>query len=75
MPCISSDGSLSAAAKKVMAAMENPTTLEAVAASSGLPLYQIRSSVRELVEAGLVEVHGDHYVMTEDGRRKLAEQR
>jgi len=75
MPCIRSDGSLSAAAKKVMAAMENPITLEAVAASSGLPLYQIRSSVRELVEAGLVAVQGDHYVMTEDGRRKLAEQR
>ncbi len=75
MPCIRADGSLTVAAKKVMTAMEKPATLDEVAAASGLPLYQIRSSVRELVEAGLVEIRDGAYVMTDAGRRKLAEQR
>ncbi len=76
MPCISSDGTLTVAAKKVMTAMKTPISLEDVAAQSGLPLYQIRSSVRELVQAGLVEVMADgKHATTEAGRQKLAEQR
>ncbi|MDW8071182.1 MAG: hypothetical protein RMK79_06880 [Anaerolineae bacterium] len=75
MPCINPDGTLSVAAKQVLAALENPVTLETAAACSGLPLYQIRGRVRELIEAGLVAVQGERYVITAAGRRRLAEQR
>lgn len=75
MPCINADGSLSVAARQVLAAMEHPVTLEEVAMRSGLPLYLIRGRVRELVEAGLVAVQGERYSMTAAGRSKLAEQR
>lgn len=75
MPCISADGTLTVAARKVMTAMQSPIPLEGAANASGLPLYQIRSSVRELIQAGLVEVLDDgRHVLTEAGRQKLAAQ-
>lgn len=72
MACINSDGSLSGAAKKVLGAMQSPTTLEDVSESTMLPLYRIRASVRELIEAGLVEEKDGLYVITPAGQARLA---
>jgi predicted transcriptional regulator len=74
MACINSDGSLSGAAKKVLGAMQSPTTLEDVSESTMLPLYRIRASVRELIEAGLAEEKNGLYSITATGRARLAEQ-
>lgn len=72
MACINPDGTLSVAAKKIMAAMRQPTTLEDVAQQTGLPLYRIRSSVREIVQAGLVLEEGRQYTLTEAGKERIA---
>jgi len=71
MPCINEDGTLTPSAKKVLSAISSPITLEEVAKSTGLPLFRIRSSIREMLEAGLVEEKEEKYIITEAGIKKL----
>jgi predicted transcriptional regulator len=72
MACINPDGTLSVAAKKIMASMQQPTTLEDIAQQTGLPLYRIRSSVREIVQAGLVLEEDRRYTLTEAGKERIS---
>ena len=71
MACINPDGSLSGPARKILGAMQAPTTLEAVAEATGLPLYRIRSSIRELVQAGFVKETEGRYSATSAGRARI----
>lgn len=72
MPCIDSRGEIDENARKILAAVSQPATLDAVAEKSGLPLYRVRSGVRELAASGLAEMQGDACVITEAGRAALA---
>ncbi|RJP77197.1 MAG: hypothetical protein C4524_08720 [Candidatus Zixiibacteriota bacterium] len=74
MPCLTSDGRLTESAKEMLQLLDAPRTPDQVAQLIGLPLYRIRASLREMVEAGLVEQRDDHYATLEAGRKKLAEQ-
>lgn len=67
MPCLNSDGQLTEAARQILSAMERPASLEQVAAGTGLPLYRIRSAVRELVEAGLAAERDGMFHVTDTG--------
>jgi predicted transcriptional regulator len=71
MACIAPDGSLTTQAKAVLRAMEAPVSLDEVARSTEIPLYRIRGSVRELVEAGLVESIDSAFRATAAGRSRL----
>ena len=71
MACINEDGTLTPSAKKVLSAISSPITLEEAAKSTGLPLFRIRSSIREMLEAGLVEEKEEKYVATKLGRAKI----
>lgn len=73
MACISPDGTLSGPAQKVLRALVEPKALEEIAGAVEVPLYRIRSSVRELTQAGLVEETGATFVTTPAGRTKLEE--
>lgn len=73
MPCISADGTLTVQAKLVLAALRTPLTPENLAATTDLALFRIRSSLRELVAAGLLEQIGDAYQITNMGKQRLAE--
>lgn len=53
MPCVNENGEVTESARKILTAMEQPIPLAQVATTTSLPLYRIRSSMRELVEAGL----------------------
>jgi hypothetical protein len=72
MGCISPEGTLSPQARAILAALTPATKLEEASARTGLPLYRVRSSIRELVDAGLVTAAGALYETTEAGRGKLA---
>ena len=74
MACINPDGTLSGAAREIMTAMQDLVTLDEVAQATLLPLYRIRSSVREIVEAGLVEEQDGKYTTTTAGRARVHEQ-
>ena len=73
MACINADGTLTASAEKVLAALRTPATLPEVAQKTGLPLYRIRSSVRELKTAELLQASGDSFQATPAGLEKLSE--
>ncbi len=73
MACISPDGTLSGPARKVLRALVQQKTLEDVAGAADVPLFRIRSSVRELVQAGLVEQSGALFRTTAAGQAKLEE--
>jgi len=74
MACINPDGSLTDSAQKVLSALKKSSKDTEVASLSNLPVYRVRSSLRELVELGFVDETGDQYSMTKAGETKLQEQ-
>ena len=68
MACIDSSGQLSESGRRILAAL---ASLEEVASQVGLPLYRIRSGVREMIQAGLVEEKNGTYSLTEAGQALL----
>ncbi|MFZ2055132.1 MAG: hypothetical protein WAU81_13170 [Candidatus Aminicenantales bacterium] len=70
MACVNPDGTISPSAKALLKSLEIPLAAEEIAARLGSPLFKVRSSLRDLVEAGLVVVQGDKYLASEEGREK-----
>jgi len=73
MACINPDGTLAPAAKTILKALETPATPAEVAQRTGLPLFRVRSSLRELTEAGLLESRDEVYYLTATGKEKAGE--
>ena len=71
MACINPDGTLSPTAKKVIRAVEKPLTLGEISQQSMVPVFILRSSIRELLEAGFVKETGERYQATEAGKAKV----
>jgi hypothetical protein len=61
MACITADGTLTASGQAMLGAVRDAATAEEVAAATGLPLYRVRSGLRELAGAGLVSRDGGRY--------------
>jgi len=74
MACINSDGTLSRPGRAILEAMRQPAPLDQVSAGSGVPLYRVRSVIRELTDAGLAVVNGEIYTVTGKGIEKLESQ-
>jgi predicted transcriptional regulator len=72
MACVNADGTITATAKALLKSLETPLGVEEIAARLGSPLFKVRSSLREMLEAGLVVVQGDKYQATEEGKKKAA---
>jgi DNA-binding IclR family transcriptional regulator len=62
MACLNPDGSLTAGAKAMLEVMAGPLREEEIATRTGLPLYRVRSGLREMERAGLVSRQGEMYV-------------
>jgi predicted butyrate kinase (DUF1464 family) len=71
MPCVTATGELTESARKILAAMERASPLSAVASSTGMPLYRVRSAARELAQAGLAAESQDAWQITATGRAAL----
>lgn len=71
MACISADGTLTASARKILETLNNPATPEEIVHATGLPLFKVRSGLREMAQAGLIEEDGGRYHLTEAGRQKI----
>ncbi len=74
MACVNPDGTVEPVARAVLLALRTPGSPEDVAKEVRLPLYRVRSSLRELQQAGLVEERGGAYALTDAGRTRLAAQ-
>lgn len=72
MACIAPDGSVTRPGKKMLEAMKVARTLEDVAQVAEIPLYRVRSVIRELLDAGLAVEKDGLYSITEEGLAKLA---
>ncbi len=67
MACIGSHGELTESARKMLTTLQKQATAEDVAVRTGLPLYRVRGGLRELAEAGLVELKKGVYLPTKRG--------
>ena len=72
MAWISAQGELSESARKMLTALETPSTPEDVASRTTLPLFRVRAGLREMAEAELVTLSNNLYTPTERGRSLLA---
>ena len=73
MACIEPGGALSPSGKAMLESLHTPLTAEEIAEHAKQPLFKVRSSMRELTEAGLVAVQGDTYVITDTGKAAIKE--
>jgi len=74
MACINVDGTLVTSARKLLVSLVEPKSAEEAATRTGLPLFRVRASFREFLQAGLVTQSNGAYVITEAGRTKLTGQ-
>jgi predicted transcriptional regulator len=72
MACVNPDGSITESAKALLAVIGNPLTPEEISKKLGQPLFKVRSSLREMTGADLVEQQDDKFVITEKGREKIS---
>jgi len=68
MPCVKPDGTIEPMAQAILRALHTPRTAEGICEYLRLPLYRVRSTVRELLEAGLVAETDGVYGLTDSGR-------
>ena len=68
MACISPDGKPTESGTKMLRALKSGLeTPEEIAREVGLPLFRVRSGLRELTQASLVSQRDDKYGLTDKG--------
>jgi len=71
MACISPDGKPTESGTKMLRALKSALgTPEEIAQDTGLPLFRVRSGLRELTQAGLA-TQNDKYQLTEKGEELI----
>jgi len=72
MACISPDGKPTESGSKMLRALQaRAGSPEEIANKAGLPLFRVRSGLRELAEAGLASQKGDKYELSPKGGEVL----
>ena len=68
MACISPDGKPTESGTKMLYALKSGLgSAEEIAQSTGLPLFRVRSGLRELTQAGLVNLKNDKHEVSDKG--------
>jgi len=68
MACISPDGKPTESGTKMLRALQSGLgTPEEIAREAGLPLFRVRSGLRELAQTGLASQKGDQYELSPSG--------
>ena len=72
LPCVSVDGKPTQSGVATLTAIKNgASTAKTVSEKTGQPLFKVRSGLRELVNAGLVNQTETGYSLTEQGTNIL----
>jgi predicted transcriptional regulator len=72
MACISADGKPTESGTKMLRALKpGPRSAEEIAKDAGLPLFRVRSGLRELAQAGLAIEKGEKYELSSKGAELL----
>jgi predicted transcriptional regulator len=69
--CVKPDGTLSPNAEMILKGCRQSATIDEMAQKTGLRSFRIKSSIRELTGAGLLEQDGDRYRLTPKGEEAL----
>jgi DNA-binding IclR family transcriptional regulator len=69
--CVNPDGTVTPSAIEILTALRSADTAELIAPLTGLPLFRVRSALRELVATGLVAVVDGRHSLTEAGLARL----
>lgn len=70
MPCVSSDGKPTSSGMATLNTLKDAAlTPEEVAGKTGQPLFKVRSGLRELKNAGLVEEVEEKYKLSNNGEK------
>jgi predicted transcriptional regulator len=72
MACVNPDGTLSKTAILILESLDSPLTVEEISEKTEVPLFLLRSNMRELVGAGVVKEEGERYAITEQGTEEIA---
>lgn len=68
MACVSPDGKPTESGTKMLRALQAGLgSPEEIAKDTGLPLFRVRSGLRELTQAGLANQKEDEYTLSEKG--------
>ena len=68
MACISPDGKPTESGARMLRALKSGLgSPEEIAKDTGLPLFRVRSGLRELTQAGLASQKDDRYKITDKG--------
>ena len=70
MACVNSDGTLTSSATAILRAIRSPGTPQQVAEATGLPLFRVRSGLREMVDAQMATESEGAYQATPLGAEK-----
>lgn len=70
MPCVSADGKPTKSGIEMLSALKSgASTSDALSGATGMPLFRVRSGLRELVNAGFVKQVDDKYQLTPEGSK------
>jgi predicted transcriptional regulator len=69
--CVKPDGTLSPSAEMILKVCDKPTTIDEMAQATGLRSFRIKTSIRELTGAGLLQEEDGRFVVTAEGTAKL----
>jgi DNA-binding IclR family transcriptional regulator len=70
MPCISADGKPTKSGIEMLSALKGgASTTDALSGATGMPMFRIRSGLRQLVNAGFVKQVDDKYQLTPEGNK------
>jgi predicted transcriptional regulator len=72
MACVNGDGTLTVVARQVLTALLTIDSAEEIRTATGLPMYRIRSGLREMATSGLIDtVNETRYTLTARGRQMI----
>lgn len=71
MACVNPDGKPTESGRKMLEAAKEPSTPEEVAGLTSLPLFKVRSGLRDLKGAGYLKEEQGKYIITSEGIKVL----
>ena len=71
MACVNPDGTLTSSAKELLKILNIPLTPEEISQRLNRPMFRVRISLREMLEAELISLEEDKYIITEEGTKKI----
>ena len=69
MACVNPDGSLTESGRNLLTVLAEPLNPEEISRKTGQPLFKVRSSLREMIDAALIAEEDGRYTITAPGKK------